>query len=250
MSKPIYLSLVVIIFCAFLGTNCSAQAARADSSSQQVAFNNAVAFYNNALNIQAPVYSGPEYYFYDPHIKGNAYYQDSNGFSKGSVYFDGTLYNNMSLLYDVNTDQLVGLFPNHISKFILHKEKVTAFDYLGSHFINISKDTLPDNTALEPAYYRQLYAGKSEVLARYTKSMQTSTSTSNLVEYYFSVKNYFYIRKNNVFHSVSGKGSVLSLFKERKAALRKFIKDNNIDFKDKPEEAMVKVANWYDHLSN
>jgi len=250
MSKPIYLSSAVMIFCAFFWTNCLAQAARGDSSSQQAAFNNAVNLYNGALGIQVPIYSGPEYYFYDPHIKGNAYYQDINGFSKGSVYYDGTMYNNISLLYDVNTDDLVGLFPNRISKFIVQKPKVSTFDYLGSHFININKDTLPNNTALESGYYRQLYAGRSEVLARYTKSMQSTTSTSSLVEYYFTSKTYFYIKKNNVFHSVGSKGSVLDFFKDRKSDLKKFIKANNLDFKDRPEEAMVKVANWYDHLSN
>src|SRR3569623_578539 len=135
MSKPICQSSAVMIFYAFLGTNCIAQATRGDSSSQQKAFNNAVALYNSALDVQVPVYSGPEYYFYDPHIKGNAYYQDMNGFSKGSVYYDGTMYNNISLLYDVNTDQLVGLFPNKISKFIVQRARVQTFDYLGSHFI-------------------------------------------------------------------------------------------------------------------
>jgi len=250
MSKPICLSSAVMIFCAFFGTNCIAQATRGDSSSQQNAFNNAVALYNSALDVQVPVYSGPEYYFYDPHIRGNAYYQDINGFSKGSVYYDGTMYNNISLLYDINTDQLVCLFPNRISKFIVQKDRVQTFDYLGSHFINVNKDTLPNNTVLETGYYRQLYNGKSEVLAKYTKSMQSTTSTSNLVEYYFTGKTYFYIKKNNVFRSVGSKGSVLDLFKERKADLKKFIKANNIDFKEKPEEAMVKVATWYDHLSN
>src|SRR6201989_3108776 len=177
MSKPICLSFVIIIFCALFCQNCLAQAARSDSSSQHTALNNAVVLYNGALDIQVPIYSGPEYYFYDPHIKGNAYYQDNNGFSKGSVYYDGTMYNNMSLLYDVNTDQLAVLFPNRISKFIVQKERVQTFDYLGAHFINVNKDTLPNKTVLESGYYRQLYNGKLEVLAKYTKSMQTSTSS-------------------------------------------------------------------------
>jgi len=250
MSKPIYLSSAVIMFCAFFFQDSWAQAVLSDSSSQQNALNNAVVLYNTTLGVQVPVYSGPEYYFYDPHIKGNAYYQDINGFSKGSVYYDGTMYNNMQLLYDVNTDQLVGLFPNSISKFIVLKERVKSFNYLSSHFININVDTLANNKTLESGYYRQLYAGKSEVLARYTKSIQTSTSTSNYVENYFSAKNYFFIKKNNIYHSVGSKGSVQDLFKDKKNELKKYIKANGINFKENPEEAMVKVASWYDHLSN
>lgn len=250
MSKPIYLSSAVIIFCAIFCQNSSAQAVLSDSSSQQNALNNAVALYNTSLGVQVPVYSGAEYYFYDPHIKGNAYYQDINGFSGGSVYYDGTMYNNLQLLYDVNTDQLVCLFPNRISKFIVIKERVKSFDCLSSHFININVDTLTNNSALESGYYRELYAGKSEVLAKYTKSIQTSTSTSNYVENYFSAKKYFFIKKNSVYHSVGSKGSVLDLFKDKKNELKKYIKANSIDFKENPEEAMMKVASWYDHLSN
>ncbi|MEO6981459.1 MAG: hypothetical protein ABI113_23895 [Mucilaginibacter sp.] len=250
MNKPIYLYSAVLLFCAFFGQNARAQTAVSDSSSQQNALNNAVTLYNTSIGIQAPIYTGPEYYFYDPHIKGNAYYMDINGFTKGSVYYDGILYNNMSMLYDINTDQLVVLFPSRVSKFIAIKERVKSFDFLGGHFVNINADTLAANGDVKSGYYRQLYNGKSEVLGKYSKSMQTTTSNTNGVENYFSLSRDFYIKRNNVYHSVGSKGSVLDLFKDKKKEVRKFISANDLDFRANAEESMVKVATYYDHLSN
>lgn len=250
MNKPTYLASAVLLFCAFFAQNVQAQTAVSDSSSQQNALNNAVALYNTSIGIQAPIYTGPEYYFYDPHIKGNAYYMDINGFANGSVYYDGTLYNNISVLYDINTDQLVVLFPSRVSKFIAIKERVKSFDFLGGHFINVNADTLAANSGIKSGYYRQLYNGKSEVLGKYSKSIQTTTSNINGVENYFSFSRDFYIKKNNTYHSVGSKGSVLDLFKDKKKEVRKFISANGLDFRANPEEALVKVATYYDHLSN
>jgi len=250
MCKYPYLFLAALLTCAFCCLNSTAQVALSDSSSQQNALNNAISLYNTSLGIQAPIYTGPEYYFYDPHIKGNAYYSDVNGFTKGAVYYDGTLYNDISMLYDLNTDQVIVLFPSRVSKYSLLKERVKSFDFLGSHFINIGADTLSANTNLKPGYYRQLYSGKSEALARYSKSIQTTTSNTNGIEGYFDFTKDYYIKKGNVYHSVRGQGSVLDVFKDKKKELKKYIKANDIEFGASPEEAMVQIATWYDHLTN
>ena len=249
MNKHIYLFWAVLFSCAFFCKTSLAQAALSDSSSQRNALNNAVSLFNTSLGNQAPIYTGPEYYLYDPHIKGNAYFMDVNGFTKGSVYYDGILYNNVSMLYDINLDQVAVLLPSHISKFTLLKERVKSFDFLNTHFININVDTLT-NTPLSSGYYSQLYDGKCEVLGKYSKSIQTTTSTIGGLENYFNQTKDYYIKKNNVYHSFGGQGGLLDILKDKKKELKKYIKANQIKYRDNPEEAMVKITAWYDHLSN
>ncbi|HEY8930168.1 MAG TPA: hypothetical protein VIM55_13295 [Mucilaginibacter sp.] len=227
-----------------------AQAPVSDSSSQQNALNNAVALYNSSIGIQAPLFSGVEYNFHDPHIKGNAYYLDINGFSAGTVYYDGLLYNKVSLLYDLFTDDLVVLLPNRVSKFVAIKERVKWFNYQGGHFININTDTLANNTVLKSGYYLQIYSGRSEVLGRYEKTMQTSTNSTTGVENYFSQTKDFYLRKNNVYYRVNSKGALQDVLKDKKKELKKFMNANNIQYRENPEDALLKIATWYDHLSN
>ncbi|HVW96084.1 MAG TPA: hypothetical protein VHA56_08960 [Mucilaginibacter sp.] len=249
MSKYFHPASLVIMCCALFCQRGLAQAALPDSSSQQNALNNAITLYKTSMGIQAPLYSGPEYYFYDPHIKGSAYYMDVNAFSKGSVYYEHTLYNNIDMLYDLNLDEVAALFPNRVSKFILLKSRVNSFDYLGSHFINIDADTLAEDAGLKSGYYRLLYNGRSEILVKYSKSLQTTTSNSNFVENYFSLSKDFYFKRNNIYYNANNRGSVLDVFKDRKKELKKFIKANNLEFKDHPEETMLKIATWYDNLS-
>jgi hypothetical protein len=249
MNKRIYLFSAALVFCALFCRNSFAQAALGDSSSQQNALNNAVSLFNTSLGNQVPIYTGPEYYFYDPHIKGTAYFMDVNGFTKGAVYYDGILYNNISMLYDLNLDEVVVLLPSHVSKFTVLKERVKSFDFLESHFINIKADTLA-NTILRSGYYKQLYNGKSELLAKYSKSMQTTTSVITGLENYFSQSKNYYIRKNNIYRSIGSQGALLDVLKDKKKELKKYIKANRIVYGDNPEEAMVKIITYYDRLSN
>ena len=153
------------------------------------------------------------------------------------------------MLYDLNLDEVAVLLPNNVSRLSLIKERVKSFDFAGSHFININADTLKNNTTIKSGYYRQLYNGPSELLGKYSKTIQTSTSTLG-IENYFSASKEYYIKKNNTYHSMSGsQGALLDALKDKKKQLKQYIKANNIVYKENPEEAMVKIVNYYDHLS-
>ncbi len=249
MKKCIYLCSTFCLIISFNIQQSFAQAALSDSSSQHNAFNNAVTLYNTSVGNQALIFTGPEYYFYDPHIKGNAYFLEVNGFTPGTVYYDGVLYNHISMLYDLNTDQVVVLLPNHIAKFSIIKERVKSFDFLGHHFININADTLAENAGIKSGYYDQLYNGKTEILGKYSKSIQTTTGGVLGLENYFSDSKDFYVKRNNVYKSISSQGSLLDVLKDKKKELKQYIKANNIKYRDNPEEAMVKIATWYDQLT-
>ncbi|HEY2584121.1 MAG TPA: hypothetical protein VGI43_20100 [Mucilaginibacter sp.] len=217
---------------------------------QKNAMNNALNFYSAALGDQSPLYNGPEYYFYDPHIKGNAYFLDANGFTAGSVYYDGVQYNGVPMLYDVYGEKIVVLLYNHFSKFSLLNERVKSFNFLQHQFINITPDSLGDNRVITPGFYDVLYNGKSQVLVKRSKDIQTTTGGSSGSENYFNLITRYYLKKNNTYYSITSQGTLLDAFKDRKKEVQKYIKDNQIKFRKGPEEAMVKIASYYDHLTN
>ena len=250
MRKSIYLILMVCCISVLTTKNLFAQQAQTDSSSQQNALNNAITFFHASIGEQSRLYNGPEYYFYDPVIKGNAYFLDVNSFSQGSVYYDGAYYTNVPMLYDLYSDQVAVLLYNHFSKFSLLKERVKSFDLLDHHFVNINADTLINNTLIKSGFYDQLYNGKVEILAKRTKSIQTNSGGTAGTESYFSPSKDFFLRKNNIYHSFSSQGSLLDLLKDRKKELQQYIKANQIKYRANPEEAMVKIASYYDHLTN
>jgi len=250
MRKCTCLSIALYLICAVICKVSFAQAARGDSSSQQNAFNNAVILYNTSLGNQSPIYNGAEYYYYDPIIKGNAYFMDVNAFTPGAIDYDGVYYTGIPMLYDLYSDEVAVLLYNHFSKFSLRKDKISSFDFLDHHFVNINADTVRGNSGIKSGLYDELYNGKSEVLVRRTKSIQTNTGGTLGAEKYFSPSTDFYFKKNNTFYSVSGQRSLINILKDKKNEIQQYIKANQIRFRSDPEDAMVKIAKYYDHLTN
>jgi hypothetical protein len=222
----------------------------ADSSSQQNALNNTLKFFSASIGKQSPLFNGAEYYFYDPHIKGNAYFLEARAFVPGAVFYDGELFTGVPMLYDIYSDKVVVLLYNHFSKFSLVNEKVKSFDLLDHHFVNINADTLVNNSIIKSGFYDELYNGKTQVLVKRSKNIQTATSGILGPESYFNLVKNYYLRKNKVYYSITGKGSMIDVLKDRKKQIQQYIKANQIKFRRDPEEAMVKIASYYDHLTN
>jgi hypothetical protein len=208
-----------------------------------------VANYNTAIGEQSHLYNGPEYEFYDPTIKGNAYVFENKSFIPGSVKYGAAVYRDIPMLYDLNKDVVVVLLYNHFTKFSLLSERVHEFWLLNHHFIRLNTDST-GKAALATGFYDQLYQGKNVgIIVKRAKSIQTSTS-NNTIESFFSETRDYYVKKGNSYLSFSGKGGLLDIFKDKKKELRQYIKANNLDFRENLEQAIVSAATYYDHITN
>lgn len=226
-----------------------AQVTISDSSLQQKGFTNAIGIFNKSIGEESPLYNGPEYSFYEPIYTGNAYFMDVNAFTPGAVNYEGILFKNVPMLYDLYSDKVVVLLYNHFSKFSLLTERLKSFDFLDHHFINILPDSLEENSNIKPGIYDQIYNGKLEVLVKRIKNIQNTPGTIGVESYFNPVKDYF-LKKNNVYYSISGEGSFINVLKDKRKELQQYMRTNKIKFRKTPEEAMVKLASYYDHLTN
>lgn len=209
--------------------------------------------FNKAIGQSSRLYSGHEYISYARIIKGNALYpMNAETWEQGEVNYDGIVYENVPMMYDIYKDLLVVLLYNHFSAYSLVSEKVHDFTFWGRHFVRIDADSLRnDKAGISSGFYEQLYGGnKVEVLARRSKSIQNSTSQATVLETFFSEKNDYYIRKGSVYYKIGSKGAILDVLKDKKPVLQKYMRDNNIKYGNDPEAAMAALANYYDHLLN
>lgn len=248
MRRRTYLPLIWGILCLIVSKKSFSQGAKPDSSSQQGALNGTLSVFYASIGKQSSLYNGTEYTYYDPLITGNAYFSDVKAFAPGVVNYNGITFSQVPMLYDIYSDQIVVLLYNHFTKFALVKEKVTSFDYLDHHFVNIDADTLANNTVLQSGYYDELYNGKTQVLAKRSKNIQTAAGQTTLESYFNPVKSY-YIRKNNVYYEISSKSSMLDVLKDKKKLVQQYIRASQLNFRRDPEEAMVKIASYYDQIS-
>ena len=234
---------------AFLLTAISSfsQNLQTDIIQKQDVMEGVVTNYYKAIGEQSRLYNGPEYNFYDPIIKGNAYYYDAVNFTPGTVEYDGFVYKNVPLMYDIYKDFVVVLLPNKSAKFRLLSDRVQSFDLLDHHFVYVNTDGEKDKQ-VNSGFFDQLYKGKVEVLIKRSKSIQSSSGVS-AVETYFTSKKQMYIKNKGRYYSVGGEGSLLNALKDKKKELKQYIRTNNIKFGDDEEQAMVKVATYYDQIT-
>src|SRR5580698_8925470 len=88
-----------LFYISFLDLLCAQ-----DSSIAQLSNSDAVAFYNKYIGEEAHLYTGREHAPYDFRIKGHPYFE-SNLLQTGSVYYDGMLYRQASMAYDIVRDE-------------------------------------------------------------------------------------------------------------------------------------------------
>ena len=241
------ISLLCFSSAFFIGTSF-AQTAAPDSASLQLASAN---FYK-AIGQESRLYNGHEYQPYDPRIKNSALFpDDAKTWATGEVNYDNLAYTGVPMMYDIYKDAVVVQLYNHFSMFTLLSERVRDFSFSGHHFIRINADQITDNKAeLTTGFYDQLYAGKLEILVKRRKTIQNSSNAVAAPEIFFSETNDYYLKKGNVYYKIGSKGAILNLLKDKKNDLQKYLKQNNIRYGDNPELAMVKMATYYDQITN
>jgi len=244
MRKPITICSF-IVFSAFksvLGQSNS------DSINYQQSVFNIVKQFDQGIGEESRLYNGFVQNQYDPGIEGNAYLDDHDGWSTGSVDYDGETFEGVPMRYDIYTDQVIVLLDSRGLPYRLVKDKVKNFDLRRRHFVRIPES----EEGITGGFYEELYGGKSQVVNKLEKKLMTNKSTAGVSRYFSPVDDYqhYYIKKGSKYYSVSGLGSVLEVFKDKKKEIKQFIKDSKIRFNELPELSLVEIARYYDRLTN
>jgi hypothetical protein len=201
----------------------------------------AITLYHQTIGRHAPLYSGPEYVDYTRRTEGHQFFSTSD-WQRGSIFFDGVLYPEVPIMYDVVNDVLVIGYAEEtdpIVKFTLVPDQVQYFTLPQHHFVHQQDST----SGLEKGFYDQLYNGKTEVLAKRKKTILQKPEN---IQFYESDR--FYLFKDGQYHAVKNKGSVLKLLKEHKKELSGYMRAEHLNFKQQRETAIVKLAQRYDQV--
>jgi len=219
-----------------------------DSINYQQSVFNIIKQFDQGIGEESRLYNGFVQNKYDPGIEGNAYLDDQNGWSTGSVDYDGETFEGVPMLYDLYTDQVVVLLDGNSLPYRLVKDKVKDFDLRRRHFVRI-----PDGEdGIMGGFYEELYGGKSQVVNKMEKKLTATNNTAGINRYFSPVDDYqrYYIKKGGKYYSISGLGSVLDVFNDKKKEIKKYIKDNRLRFNELRELNLVEIARYYDRLAN
>ncbi|QHT65540.1 hypothetical protein GXP67_02090 [Rhodocytophaga rosea] len=220
------------------------QLAQADVSQNQARADSGIDLSNDFISLPSHLYNGIEYVNYDNHIDGHQFFE-SPVLEEGSVIYDGMLYRNVPMEYDLMKDELVIEHFQKYYKISLISERVSQFMLLNHTFVRIVAGKGED---IRTGFYEKLYEGNVKILARRTKIMEEEIAQRRLKQW-FTQKNRYYVYKDKAYFQVKNKKGLIKVLDDRKKEVRKFIQENGINFKTDIEQAFIHVGRFYDTLS-
>jgi hypothetical protein len=245
MNKSLILTLMVFCVVVFGNNRVFAQGTATDSTQLQKISTNMIIAFNKVIGQQSRLYNGPAVNPYSFRSTTNANFKDTTVFNYGWVNYDGVVYNNIPLIYNIDRDMLESTIFNGFATYSFLSNRVSEFELLDHHFIRL--DSL--NKLIKAGFYDELYHNKLLLLAKRTKEIQQESASRGAGEFFLS-NNYYYLKKGAVYYEVGSQGKILDVLKDKKKELKQYIKDNKIRYGDNPEHAMVMLSTYYDHLTN
>ena len=200
---------------------------------QTVSYNNSFATKNSGL------YMGSLYVRDYYRVKGFPFFE-TDSLEKGEVFYNGILYKNVDLLYDLSHDNLVTKYAQDVN-LVLVREKIAYFKLRGHLFVSGSN-------ALDRGFYDVVYTGKIEILAQRKKEL-VPWSKSMEFDAVFSQTNNYFIYKDSSYYKVNSKQELLDVLKDKETELKGFISKTKPDFRKHFETALLSVAAYYAQIA-
>ncbi len=171
-------------------------------------------------------------------LDGHAYFL-TDDWQEGFIHYDGQLYENVLLKYDLFRNKVIVEHPESHQEIELISEQIKYFGLGDQFFVRLQ---------LPPVgFYARIYDGDVKVYAFHYKTTQDNLTTKTKTTE-FLTKRKLYIFKDATYHLVNSKGSALSVLKEEKSELKKMLNQENISFEKNKEVALRKMGERFDQL--
>jgi len=216
------------------------------SRSQASASQNTWRIYHDMAGDQSGLYNGGFYYPYPAHIhNGHPYFSSSTPLT-GTVWYDGSSYENIPLLYDEVRDELVT--PDFKKQYLIQlvKDKVDSFMIQQHRFIRVDKDSLQRIT---PGFYELLLHGKARVLKKEKKIVKEKLASQAERIRSVETSTRYFVAVNNSYHEIKSSRSLMNLFGAQKNTVSDTLKRRHIRFRSARESFIVEATALYNHLT-
>lgn len=228
-------NLFFSLFC-FLSAPLFGQPDSKDTSFLAIARKNVIHSFTETLNAHAGLYNGREYDEYKQIADEHPYlYLD---WSEGVIEYFGKMHENIPLLYDLSTDEII-TEQSSGSKISLLKQKVNYFILKKHRYEYLTVN------GLTPGFYDVLYSGSIRVIAKRQKSKREKINGSTMEVFFDEQVKYFLITSKGS-SSISNKRSLIKTLAADRPEIKKRLSSEKL-LSDK-EKAFTGLASLYDQL--
>jgi len=207
--------------------------------------------YSDSINTSRDFINGKEYENYYNPVYTNPLLRPAEQHS-ATIFIKGKKYENLILQYDTFLDEVIyrdqnRLINNTFYKIELNKGMVDAFilefsdDYMQFKYIEIPGHV---ESKLKSGFYEVLYDGGSQFIIKH-QSYLTKEGGRDIYKY--SPKNY--VRIHDVYYKFKTRRSLLRLFGSHTREVKKYLRTNNIYFRDANKFQIAGIIRYYDSLT-
>ena len=194
------------------------------------------------IGAAAEIFSGPDYVPQNYRKTGSVFYA-SDSLAVGWIVYDGLLYKNVGLQWDILQNYVLIQGKNGYSRIILRNNMVDSFQLSGHTIIRMEADK--ESNLHNTDFYDAVYRGKIQVWARRKVTTNYGNSESRVV-YAMRPQHKFYIKKENLFYQVTNRREVLNVFSNKQSEINKAVNSENLSWRRDFEECLTLAAAVYD----
>lgn len=192
------------------------------------------------------LFTGAQYIRNGQHAQGYPFFQSDVPLD-GALFYDGASYDHIPLQFDLVTGEVVTHDSVNDANISFVREKLPRFTISGHAFLWLP-DAADSDASLAPGYYELLVDGAYTLIARHEKKMVYPTTNEEIPKYVASSA--YFLQVHNHYVRIEGQRSLLKVLADKKEALKKFIRQNKLDFGKDVSHALVETIHYYTQLKN
>lgn len=215
-----------------------------DSAFYARSVSNAEACYKYVAGAGLKLYNGVQYNAFVPRTNGHPYFI-SDSLLSSSILYDGVLYQDVKMKYDLVDEKLI--LYNYAANFLFcpGKEKISQFTIGGHFFENVSMPMtgmqLPVN-----GFFEKIFSGSNvNVYVKWEKKLLQPVRAEDTLAFYRQYKTN-YISKNGELYEIAGKKSLYKVMEDKKQEIRSYIAGKGITGLD--DKNLPLIASYYESL--
>ena len=202
--------------------------------------------YMNAVSNHAALFSGNEQQPLKLQLTNHQYFKTEN-YVSGRLSYNGVVYPEVWLRWDLYRDELILMSPVRYS-IVLKSEYIDFAEIHGYRIFYLHPDGL---AGCPPAgNYILLHSGNHLLLEKLTNGLNRKANQSSLSsDFYFVLTTTFYLQKDEVYHKIKNRRALLKALDTHRKEMKHFIRDNRFRYQLDSETMVLEVVKEHEKLS-
>lgn len=206
----------------------------------QLAERHAMQGYDRQLIKQSDLYTGVQTQGYLPSMEGNPYL-GTLGFQKGWLYYQGRLYENIPIQYDLVANKLLILHYNKIFRFEAIDQRLDSFYTSGHRFVH-----LRGQSSMPEGYYEKLYDGHRKIWLLRQKIISEEVNRDGIRRWVSEEKRRIYLNDSAGSMEIGSKHALLRYVGNQKSAVRKHLRQKRLRFRKNAPATVVEAIRFFE----